>query len=204
VEHRGSVGVVPKLEMHRQSSCTQRTETCRLRHYAAADTQTTTNAPAALLAVFALAPDPAVGVHAFAAELAAEAPDAVMLGDAGAPAVLAGVPHAVMFADGSPCTSRGCARTRAVAACPCHACGSRARGASLSPACGRRGTEVVKRNHGFVEPVVANGEVSTGAPLPVRRRRERDEEHKGMSFGGPPAGRGTAQGSKLSSGTQKL
>ena len=132
MEHRGSVGVVPKLEMHRQSSCTQRTETCRLRHYAAADTQTTTNAPAALLAVFALAPDPAVGVHAFAAELAAEAPDAVMLGDAGAPAVLAGVPHAVMFADGSPCTSRGCARTRAVAACPCHACGSRARGASLS------------------------------------------------------------------------
>ena len=200
--------------MHRQSSCTQRTETCRLRHYAAADTQTTTNAPAALLAVFALAPDPAVGVHAFAAELAAEAPDAVMLGDAGAPAVLAGVPHAVMFADGSPCTSRGCARTRAVAACPCHACGSRARGASLSRQArdretrtsqmGSRRRAVVKRNHGFVEPVVANGEVSTGAPLPVRRRRERDEEHKGMSFGGPPAGRGTAQGSKLSSGTQKL
>jgi len=74
---------------------------------------------------------------------------------------------------------------------------------SAQPAAGG-GTEVVKRNHGFVEPVVANGEVSTGAPLPVRRRRERDEEHKGMSFGGPPAGRGTAQGSKLSSGTQKL
>ena len=44
-----------------------------------------------LLAVFALAPDPAMGAHAFAAAVAAEAPDVVMLADAGAPAVLAGV-----------------------------------------------------------------------------------------------------------------
>jgi hypothetical protein len=55
--------------------------------------------PAALLAVFALAPDPAVGAHAFAAAVAAEAPDAVMLADAGAPAVLASAPLAVMLAD---------------------------------------------------------------------------------------------------------
>jgi hypothetical protein len=54
--------------------------------------------PAALLAVFAPAPDPAVGAHAFAAAVAAEAPLAVMLADAGAPAVLARVPHAVMLA----------------------------------------------------------------------------------------------------------
>ena len=59
--------------------------------------------PAALLAVFALGPDPAVGAHTFAAAVAArmiiKAPDAVMLADAGAPAVLAGVPSAVMLAD---------------------------------------------------------------------------------------------------------
>jgi hypothetical protein len=41
--------------------------------------------PAALLAVLALALDPLVGAHAFAA---AEAPDAVMLADAGAPAAI--------------------------------------------------------------------------------------------------------------------
>ena len=55
--------------------------------------------PAALLAVFALAPDPAVGAHAFAAAVAAEAPDAVMLADAGAPAVLGLAPLAVVLAD---------------------------------------------------------------------------------------------------------
>ena len=52
--------------------------------------------PAALLAVLALALDPLVGAHAFAA---AEAPDAVMLADAGAPAVLAGAPGAILLAD---------------------------------------------------------------------------------------------------------
>ena len=50
---------------------------------------------AALLAVLALAPDPAVGAHALAAAVATMASLAVMLADAGAPAVLAGVPHAV-------------------------------------------------------------------------------------------------------------
>ena len=68
--------------------------------------------PAALLAVFALAPDPVVGAYAFAAAVAAEAPDAVMLADAGAPRVLALAqtvpatvprtalaPHAVTLAD---------------------------------------------------------------------------------------------------------
>jgi hypothetical protein len=47
-----------------------------------------------LLAVFALAPDPAVGAHAFAAAVAAEAPDAVMLADAVAGTVLGG-PHSI-------------------------------------------------------------------------------------------------------------
>jgi hypothetical protein len=64
--------------------------------------------PAALLAVFALAPDPVVGAYAFAAAVAAEAPDAVMLADAGAPRVLAlascnGSPHCI----GSSCGYAG-------------------------------------------------------------------------------------------------
>ena len=57
-----------------------------------------------LLAVFALTPDPAVGVHAFAAAVAAEAPDVGMLADAGALAVRADAPaEAVVLADaGAP------------------------------------------------------------------------------------------------------
>ncbi len=45
-----------------------------------------------------MTPDPAAGAHGFAAAVAAEAPDAVMLADAGAPAVLA-PPDVVMLAD---------------------------------------------------------------------------------------------------------
>jgi hypothetical protein len=57
---------------------------------------------AAILAVFAaLAPDSAVGAHAFTAAVAAKALDAVMIADAGAPAVLAGLSHVVMLADAS-------------------------------------------------------------------------------------------------------
>ena len=76
--------------------------------------------PAALLVVFALAPDPAVGVHTFAAALAAKAPDAVMLADVFAAAVLACAIDAVMLENDrrcwhsrSPCigSSGGCART---------------------------------------------------------------------------------------------
>jgi hypothetical protein len=65
--------------------------------------------PAAVLPVFALAPDAAVGAHAFAAAVAAVAPLAVMLADAGASAVLAGVPHAVVLADAGGPTVLACA-----------------------------------------------------------------------------------------------
>jgi hypothetical protein len=59
--------------------------------------------PEALLALFALAPDAAVGAHAGAAAVAAVAPLVVMLADAGAPAVLGFAPAAVMLADaGAP------------------------------------------------------------------------------------------------------
>ncbi len=44
---------------------------------------------------YSLTPDPAAGAHGFATAVAAEAPDAVMLADAGAPAVLSGAPLAV-------------------------------------------------------------------------------------------------------------
>ena len=55
--------------------------------------------PAALLAVFALAPAAAVGAHAFDAAVAAVAPLAVMLANAGTPAILAGVPPEMMLDD---------------------------------------------------------------------------------------------------------
>jgi hypothetical protein len=45
------------------------------------------------LQVFALAPAPAVGAHAFTAAVAAVAPRTVMLADVGAPAALAPAPE---------------------------------------------------------------------------------------------------------------